>query len=79
MLNDGQLTMAKDKKKDKSKALYIGSNIFAAAFGIIFVIMFTVITILTANVNTATKKLAEDMKRVNDYQQSATMLQTGTS
>ena len=71
--------MAEDKKKDKSKALYVRSNTFAAAFSIIFVVMFTVITILTANVNTATKKLADDMKRVNDYQQSATMLQTGTS
>ena len=70
--------MVSDKKKEK-KSLYVKSSTFAAIFGTAFTLTFAAISVLTANINTKTKNLADEMKKVNDYQQSATMLQTGTS
>ena len=69
----------KDKKNKGKKNLYIGSNIFGAVFALVFIVIFTVTTALTLNINIATKNLSNEMMKVNDYQQSATLMQTGTS
>ena len=71
--------MSKDKNKQKKIKGVFEANSISTILGVFLAILLVIISVLTLKVNQTANDLVDIIQKFSEYQQTATMLQSGTS